>query len=81
MEESSVVYITMQEKTGSSRSRRRKLAGQNNCCIFGKREMGPKIESGKSSETFLPYTSYIKRKRKSSRRRIRCRKTEIAYEE
>lgn len=41
---------------------------------------GTKRESWKSSEKFLPHTSYIKRKRKSSRRRIRCLKIDFAYE-
>ncbi len=54
MEESSVVYTTMQERTGSSRSRRRKLAGQNNCCIFGKREMGQKDRAEKAQRNFFP---------------------------
>jgi hypothetical protein len=55
MEESSVVYITMQEKTSSSSSgRKRKLAGQNNCCIFGEREMGQKERAEKAERNFFP---------------------------
>jgi hypothetical protein len=54
MEESSVVYITMQDKSSSSSSRRRrKLAGQNNCCIFGKREMGQKERAEKAQRNFF----------------------------
>jgi hypothetical protein len=77
MEESSVDYITMQEKTGSSRNRRRKLAGQNNCCIFGKREMGQKERAEKAQRNFFPTHLTSKEREKAAEEEYDGRKSTL----
>jgi hypothetical protein len=83
MEESSVVYITMQDKSSSSSSssrRRRELAGQNNCCIFGKREMGQKERAEKAQRNSFSTHLTSKEREKAAEEEYDAGKTEFACE-